>query len=151
MVSKFCQLSVNDADVVTKLYIKVFSQYPWHEDNKYDDISNYIIHLLQMNTNRCYLYKDDNELVGVALGFVKPWYKGVEYQLDNFFISSDHQHQGFGSDFLKEIKRAMHKIGVENIILETNKDTPAEHFYFKNGFTSVTDPHSLSLVCETKK
>nr|WP_239643063.1 GNAT family N-acetyltransferase [Oenococcus oeni] len=99
MVSKFCQLSVNDVDVVTKLYIKVFSQYPWHEDNKYDDISNYIIHLLQMNTNRCYLYKDDNELVGVALGFVKPWYKGVEYQLDNFFISSDHQHQGFGSTF----------------------------------------------------
>ncbi|MFT8329769.1 MAG: N-acetyltransferase, partial [Oenococcus oeni] len=33
MVSKFCQLSVNDVDVVTKLYIKVFSQYPWHEDN----------------------------------------------------------------------------------------------------------------------
>ncbi|MDI4585221.1 GNAT family N-acetyltransferase [Oenococcus sp. UCMA 14587] len=151
MVSKFCQLNVNDVDTVTRLYIKVFSQYPWHEENKYDDISNYIKRLFQMNTSHCYLYEGDNELIGVALGFVKPWYKGMEYQLDNFFISPNRQHQGFGSDFLKEIKHAMLKIGIENIILETNKETPAEHFYFKNGFRSVTDPRSLMLVCETKR
>lgn len=141
------ELERRDIDAATKLYIEVFAQQPWCENNKYDDIRHYIERLNQMNTNHCYLYKMDGQIIAIALGFVKPWHKGLEYQLDNFFVTSVYQKKGYGADFLKAIKMDMKKIGVGNIILETNKDTPAEYFYLKQDFFPETNTRTLRLVC----
>lgn len=62
-------------------------------------------------------------------------------------MSPAFQKKGYGSEFLKAIKADMHKIGVGNIILETNKETPAEYFYLKHGFLSETNTRGLTLVC----
>lgn len=148
MSIEISELRRNDVDVVTQLYIEVFAQQPWNENNNYDDIRRYIERLNKMNTNHCYLYKQDDQIIGAALGFVKPWHQGIEYQLDNFFVSPAFQKKGYGSEFLKAIKADMHKIGVGNIILETNKETPAEHFYLKHGFLSETNTRALTLVCD---
>lgn len=60
------ELERRDIDAATKLYIEVFAQQPWCENNKYDDIRHYIERLNQMNTNHCYLYKMDGQIIGVG-------------------------------------------------------------------------------------
>nr|MWN20662.1 hypothetical protein [Leuconostoc lactis] len=65
----------------TELYQTVFSQAPWFETHALPDVSQYISRLLAMNTNRCYAIWEAKQLIGVALGFSRPWHRGVEYQL----------------------------------------------------------------------
>ncbi len=92
-----------------------------------------------MNTNRCYALWQGKQLIGVALGFSKPWHRGIEYQLLDLFVAVDQQKKGAGTHLLETIKADLSVAGIPNIILETDKGTPAEQFYLKHGFTLQPD------------
>lgn len=104
--------------------------------------------MLILNSNQSFLYIENEQIIGVALGFVKPWYKGEEYILDTFLIHPDSQKKGRGQIFLTEIKRILNNKNVEDIALDTDKHTPAENFYLKNGFKP--NEESVFLFSSTK-
>lgn len=141
-------LTTDDIAQATTLYIDVFSKAPWCEQNDYDDIFRYITRLLQMNTNRCYVYKKSDHIIAMALGYVKPWHLGVEYQLDNFFVDANYQGQGVETELLVSIKNDLIKNDIPAIILETESHTPAEKFYRHNGFDALAAQRSLTLTCQ---
>lgn len=128
------KLNESHVDAVASLYVDVFSREPWNEKNDYKEIVLYIERMLSLNSNQSFLYTENDQLIGVALGFVKPWYKGKEYILDTFLIHPNYQKNGRGKIFLSEIKIHLNKQGIEDIALDTDKNTPAERFYLKNGF-----------------
>ncbi len=115
------------------------------------DVSQYISRLLAMNTNRCYAIWGAKELIGVALGFSKPWHRGVEYQLLDLFVAADQQKKGVGTLLLEMIKADLSAADIPHIILETEKGTPAEQFYYHNGFTLQPDQRALTLVSTTAR
>ena len=80
------KLKKNHVEAVASLYVDVFSREPWNEKNDFKEIVLYIERMLSLNSNQSFLYTENEQLIGVALGFVKPWYKGEEYILDTFLI-----------------------------------------------------------------
>ena len=104
-----------------------------------------------MNTNRCYAIWEAKQLIGVALGFSRPWHRGVEYQLLDLFVAADQQKKGVGTLLLETIKADLSSVDIPHIILETDKGTPAEQFYYHNGFTVQPDQRALTLVSTTAR
>lgn len=133
------------------LYISVFSQAPWNDILIKADIELYFQRLQSMNTFIGYVLLDSNteELLGVSIGFIRPWYAGEQYHMDSFYVSFDHQGKGLGSAFLNQIKKKLLSINMPHVFLDTEKGLPAEEFYRKNGFTSLDD--SISLICSIKE
>ncbi|QEA46398.1 GNAT family N-acetyltransferase [Leuconostoc citreum] len=134
MGHRIIKLEEKHIDEVVSLYIDVFSREPWNEKNESNEIRLYVERMLNLNSEQSFLYTENKHLIGVAIGFVKPWYKGEEYILDTFLIHPNHQKKGLGQLFLTELKKTLNNQGVENIALDTDKHTPAERFYLKNGF-----------------
>lgn len=136
-----------DTKNAVDLYISVFSQAPWNDTLIKSEIELYFQRLQSMNTFLGYALLDSNtdELLGISVGFIRPWYGGEQYHMDSFYVSCDHQGKGFGSFFLRQIKKELFVINIPHVFLDTEKNFPAEDFYRKNGFTSLDD--SINLVC----
>lgn len=75
MTKQVVRLTAADITAAAQLYQTVFAQAPWLETHALPDVTQYITRLLAMNTNRCYALWQGKQLIGVALGFSKPWHR----------------------------------------------------------------------------
>lgn len=134
----FKEFNEKDLSEVVDVYIKVFSAEPWNDKLTYGQITSYVNQMIALNTFKGYVVREEGTaiLLGAALGFIRPWYMGKEYHLDSFYISSDYQGKGVGTQFLNFIKAQLKDIGIPTIILDTDRGYPAEYFYLDNGFES---------------
>lgn len=76
----------------------------------------------------------DEKIVALSIGMKKPWIKGMEYYIDELCVSYELQGKGIGSSFIKEIEHDIKQLGMNGILLLTEKDYPSEKFYIHNGF-----------------
>ena len=88
------------------------------------------------NTDLYGLY-DSDELIGMSLGYIKHWYTGTEYYIDELCIRTDRQGVGAGTFFLSEIEKAIKELGLKQIFLQTEAHVPAYEFYKKNGYIEL--------------
>jgi aminoglycoside 6'-N-acetyltransferase I len=135
------ELTTKDIKEAVELYIAVFSAEPWNDQLTVSQITDYVSSMMAMNTYIGYCIVDSltNELVGYALGFIKPWYQGKEYVIDTLLIAGKYQGKGFGSAFLEMIKEELLKKDLSTILLDTEEQMPAADFYKKNGFKPLPD------------
>ena len=84
------------------------------------------------------LFDDEDELIGISLGYIKHWYSGTEYIINELCIRTDRQGAGAGTFFIREIEKAIRELGLKQIFLLTDSNVPACEFYRKNGFTECT-------------
>lgn len=134
----FNNFNKNDLLEAVEVYIRVFSADPWNDELTSDQITTYVNQMLELNTFKGYVVREKRtgKLLGAALGFIRPWYRGQEYHLDSFYISNEYQGRGVGTQFLKFIKKQLKNISIPTIILDTDRGYPAELFYLNNGFKS---------------
>ena len=139
----FMEFNESDLSEVVNVYIEVFSAEPWNDKLTDNQITSYVNQMTELNTFKGYIVREEGtaNLLGAALGFIKPWYMGKEYQLDSFYISNDYQGKGIGTKFLNFIKGQLKNSCIPTIILDTDRGYPAELFYLNNGFE-----HSNSSV-----
>lgn len=121
------------------LYIDVFSKEPWFEENNLEEVERYFLNFYESNKFIGYVIKKEEKIIGVSIGFLKPWIKGEEYYIDQYYIDFNYQGVGIGSFFMKEIRKNLAERGVHAIILATEKQFPSFRFYIKNGFTNLED------------
>lgn len=118
------------------LYQKVYAQAPWNESWKSTKpISEFFHNHLINNYFVGYVAKRGTEIVGVSIGFTKPWIGGMEYYIDEFFIDTDCHRQGVGSKLMAYIKEECRLHQHSAIILNTHQGFPAQFFYERNGFS----------------
>lgn len=121
------------------LYISVFSQAPWNEEyESFEQVERLIKNFMAETCFLNFVALENGELVGLCLGLKKPWINGIEYYIDEFCIKTDLQGRGIGSHFLAEIEAEILKLGLDGMMLNTEKGVPAEHFYLKNGFHQLS-------------
>ena len=131
----------DDQHEAVTLYISVFSSPPWNDVLVEEEITLFFQRLQALNTFRGFVLVDlqTEKIVGVSLGFIRPWYGGEQYHLDSLYIDVGYQNQKLGSCFLTAIKEFLQDSGVPAIFLDTEKESDAEFFYKKNGFTPLTE------------
>ena len=130
------RLSIKDKEIITDVFTSVFTKEPWNDDwSDKAQLDMYINDLVGQGYSLTYGLFDDAELIGIALGYVKHWYSGTEYIINEFCVKTERQGAGAGSFFITEIEKAIKEMGIKQIFLLTDSNVPAYNFYKKNGFS----------------
>ena len=129
------RLTIKDKEIITDVFTSVFTKEPWNDDwSDTNQLDMYINDLCGQSYSLTYGLFDDDELIGIALGYVKHWYSGTEYIINEFCVKTERQGAGAGSFFIAEIENAIKEMGIKQIFLLTDSNVPAYRFYKKNGF-----------------
>ena len=129
------KLSIKDKKIITAVFTSVFTKEPWNDDwSDTNQLDMYINDLVGQGYSLTYGLFDDDELIGISLGYVKHWYSGTEYIINEFCVKTERQGAGAGSFFIAEIEKAIKELGIKQIFLLTDSNVPAYNFYKKNGF-----------------
>lgn len=131
------QFTSQDLPNCVQLFIKTFNCPPWNDQWTKELAERYLLEIIDRKRFVGFLLYEGTELVGASFGCLKSWWSNDELLIEEFFISPDHQHQGFGQKLIKEIIRYTEENDIPSIILLTNKEKPAFDFYKKNNFEYV--------------
>ena len=124
--------------MVEAFFADVFTNEPWNDDwSDKDQLHNYILDLTGQSYSLTLGLFEGEEMVGLSMGYIKHWFRGTEYMIDEFCISRTRQHQGLGTKFMQEIEKYIKSIGLKQIFLQTDRNVPAYEFYKKNGFIEL--------------
>ena len=125
-------------DECTDLFLKVFTQEPWNDQwDSCQDAKKYLESHYAFNSFLGYVAVFDHRIIGASFGFIKPWQRGLEYYINEFFIDSEIQRKGIGTLLLEQIKESIKDKNMNAIILTTEKTFPSYAFYIKNGFKEI--------------
>ena len=134
------RLDQDDLNACIDLFIKTFSKEPWNDvyDSRTQVIDFFENHM-KNNYFIGYVLKDEESVVALSIGMKKPWINGMEYYIDQFCVTYERQGQGIGTQFLNLIAKDIKKLGINAMILNTEKGFPSEKFYLKNGFSKLDE------------
>ncbi len=139
------QIGLNEKEPIKKLFQSVFMFDPWNDDwSDEEQLDLYIIDLIGQSNSLTYGLYEGEELIGFSLGFIKHWFSGTEYIIDEFCIKKEKQGSGAGTFFMTEIEKAIKEKGLVHIFLQTDSEVPAYNFYKKNGFVELKTHVSFS-------
>lgn len=132
------------------LFIDVFSKPPWNDifESK-DPVIHFFRAFIDLPNFKGFQLCDDNhKVIGVSIGFIKPWLKNdelrYEYFLDQYCIDHTLQRRGWGEYFMKGIEARLKQENINDIILNTGLSSPACKFYIKMGFQDMKEYGFLS-------
>ena len=129
------RLTNEDREIATKLFTDVFTHEPWNDDwSDREQLDAYIRDLTGQSYSLTLGYFDGDVLTALAMGYIKHWYSGTEYIINELCVDRKRQGQGIGSSFLKAIEEYLSENGISQIFLLTDRNVPAYQFYLKNGF-----------------
>ena len=140
------RLGPEDREAIKEVFVSVFTAEPWCDDwSDAEQLDLYLQDLTAQGYSLTYgLYDDAGELIGISLGYIKHWYSGTEYIINELCIRTERQGAGAGTFFIREIEKAIRELGIKQIFLLTDSNVPAYEFYRKNGFTEQTTNVSFS-------
>ena len=134
-------------DECTDLYMKTYSQEPWNESwDSSNIISDFYKNHYANNYFIGFVAIKDEKIVGVSVGFSKPYIKGMEYYIDDFFVPTGYQRQGIGSKFMTAIKNELIAQNIHAIMLGTERNYPSHKFYESLGFKASEDTITLFIT-----
>ena len=103
---KLKELCFSDMEMVKELFLSVFSQEPWNDDwSDEEQLDCYIGDLLGHPRALCFGLFDQEKLIGLSLGYIRYWYEGTEYRIEELCIARNYQGRGIGQDFLRRIEK----------------------------------------------
>lgn len=138
-------LTINDIEAIKVFFKSVFTKEPWNDDWSDENQLHLYIGELIGNPNSLTLGAfEDGSMLGVSMGYVKHWFAGTEYCIDEFCIRTDLQGRGLGTAVLKSIEEYLSQKNIHTIYLETERTVKAYDFYRKNGFIELSEHISLS-------
>lgn len=126
-------------DACTDVYIKAYKEAPWEETYEHSVIKAYIEKFVNTEARYCFVLKEDNDVIGVALCIKMPGTESDYLRIEDFCVTPMRQRSGLGSRFMKLIGEQLERLGCDSILLGTQKDFPSHRFYVKNGFEEIAD------------
>ena len=139
------ELNTDHIREITALFKSVFTAPPWNDDWSDEKQLNEYIKVIMGNTNPLALgLFEDGRLIGIVLGYLKHWYSGTEYYIEEFCIDRQMQGQGMGTYFFQRIEEELKKRNITHIFLQTERTMPAYEFYKKTGFLELKDHVSFA-------
>jgi aminoglycoside 6'-N-acetyltransferase I len=128
----------NNVIPIKDIFFDVFSNEPWNDDwSDENQLYQYLMDTIGNKNSLSLGLFDKDDLLGISLGSIIHWCSGTEYYIREFCIKRTIQHQGIGTIFLKLIEEYLLNNKINSIILSTEIDTPAYHFYRSNSFNEL--------------
>lgn len=128
---------IDDIQACAKVYMTAYGTEPWNEGYEVSEVENYIANYLDSDTKCCFALADNEEIKGVALGFVVPSISGPYLRIEDFCVGASEQRKGYGSNFMDLIIKEVAQMGCDSVLLGTQKGYPSHQFYLKNEFQEI--------------
>jgi predicted acetyltransferase len=145
---EFKKFEISFLDECTNLFLKVYSAESWNDKwESFEQARDYLLEFINNPVFNGYIVRKDSKIIGVCLVHKRSWWSGNSYYMNEFFIDSDLQRQGIGTQFMNFIKRSLVEQGIKGIVLITEKGIPAEIFYKKNNFHESQS--NIFMACNT--
>lgn len=139
-VLTFRRIGLEQKEQVKEKFLQVFTDAPWFDDwSDPEQLDMYLNDLMGQSYSVAFGLYEGNDLIGASLGYIKHWFSGTEYIIDEFFIVKEKQGKGIGTYFMEEIGDAIKEMGVFTVFLLTERGVPAYDFYIKNGFNEIPE------------
>jgi len=125
---------------IAQIYKKAFAGEPWNDD--WSDTAQLMAYLKDVS---CYFQGlnygllIDGKLVAAALGSVRHWWEGTNYNLEELCVDTSFQGKGIGTRFMQLIEEDINRQGMAGIFLQTDSDMPSYKFYKKNGYKELKE------------
>ena len=101
MTEEFITLDESHLFQAVELFKSAFAGEPWHDDWSNQDMLLEYIKEVSCGYNALnFGFVIDGKLVAIALGGIRHWWKGANYNIEEFCVSPDAQKKGIGSRFL---------------------------------------------------
>ncbi len=135
---RITEFSTTMIDECTDLFLNVFAGEPWNDHwASRQEAKQYLESHYAFNSFLGYVAVYEGRIAGAAFGFIKPWQRGFEYYINEFFVDTAVQGKGVGTLLLKQIAADIKGKAMNAIVLTTQRAFPAYGFYLKNGFTEI--------------
>ena len=146
------RIGLKETEQVKEKFLQVFTDEPWLDDwSDEQQLDMYLQDLMGQSYSVAFGLYDGDELIGASLGYIKHWYSGTEYIIDELFIVQERQGQGIGTYFVSEIGKAIKEMEVYTVFLLTERGVPAYEFYKKNGFNEIPETTAFWKKFDLKK
>ncbi len=135
MKEELIRLDESYLTAIAEMYRNAFAGDPWNDDwSDTSQLTEYIRDVSCYFQGLNYGLLIDGKLSAVALGSIRHWWEGTNYNLEELCVSKDLQGQGIGSRFMNLIEEDVKSMGLAGIFLQTDNDMPSYKFYRKNGY-----------------
>jgi N-acetylglutamate synthase-like GNAT family acetyltransferase len=132
------------------LFISVFSAPPWNETWSQE--------IALMRLKDCYdtpgsygiVAISDDKVFGFAIGYAEVWYEDKHFYLKEMCVRSTNQRSGIGMSIIDVLRQDLVSKGVSTIYLLTARNSPAEDFYQKCGFSNHPKMTMMLQTIETR-
>jgi L-amino acid N-acyltransferase YncA len=125
---KYRQMTEADLQLVVEKYIEYYNTVEeccWTYEKAYKRIHQ----VLTMEGSMCMVQTDeDDNITGYLMGYYKEYDDIRGYYLEEIVIFMGNQGKGYGSDFLKELKKVVRENGVSIIELSSVNDDAHNKF-----------------------
>ncbi len=140
MTALIRELNDSDFEEMKALFRSVFTAPPWNDDwSDEHQLDEYLRDLTGVRAPLALGLFENDAMIGLSLGYIKHWYSGTEYVIDELCIRPEFQRKGYGREFLAQIEQFLISRGIRTIFLTTERNVPAFSFYKKLGFTELPE------------
>ena len=133
MAERIEALREEHLDACAEVLVATFNAEPWNEAWTLETAKRLLSWTYRVPGFMGLVTFDDG-VVAFATGYREPSDKGDVYYLRTLCVRPDAQRTGVGSRLMERLEGEVAKTGVDLIYLITNRATPAEAFYEKNGY-----------------
>lgn len=130
----FEDMDIADVRAYAELFVSVFNAPPWNDRWTILTAKLRLGELISTGTFVGKAAYEDGQLLGIILGQKEHFYDGVHFQIQEFCVRTENQHNGCGTRLLSALKDELNAIGVVNIYLITQRGESTEGYYRRRGF-----------------
>ena len=135
-MEQLIKLDESCIEQAAELFKKAFALEPWNDD--WSDRAQLLEYIKEVSLS----YN--------ALGGIRHWWQGANYNIEELCVAPDFQGQGVGSRFLTMIEAEAKSLSLAGIFLQTDSDKPSCRFYKKDGFANLEKRVSLFKLLKVK-
>lgn len=133
------KLEIADIDTIAPLYLEYFNTYEEAEWTL-SKVQRRLRQQINRDDNLGLLLKEEENILGFVVGQLTQFSDGLVFELNELFIASAYQSQGYGSQLLQIIEALAKEHGAFRIQLITGADERHHHFYNqKHGYVDGTN------------
>ncbi|NJR45314.1 MAG: GNAT family N-acetyltransferase [Hyellaceae cyanobacterium CSU_1_1] len=129
-----CAIAEQDLQVVSQLYVSVFSGPPWNEDWEFTWAYERLQWIYQSKGFVGYIAINDDQTLGAIMGHFVPFKGNKGFEIVELLVATHHQNQGIGNKLLTKLELTLQQDNYDNTWLLTAKDSDAESFYSKHSY-----------------
>ncbi|RLK63939.1 GNAT family N-acetyltransferase [Atopobacter sp. AH10] len=129
----------SDIIALAQLMLSVYNAPPWNEEWTEKTARQSLESLLTFPHFYGNVMEKDGKIVAAMLGHIRIYATEKSYYMDEFFVSPTCQGQGFGSHLYQTTLKELKQEGVAGSFFTSLKNSPAYHFYKKQGAKDLAD------------